>query len=80
MKLKLAVAAVAFAAIAPVANAAVEPSFNDNAPISATSTVRSGSTVKAAPQPSFNDNAPIAEAATSTAIAEGGQPAPSFNG
>ena len=82
MKLKLTAVAVAFAALAPVANASVQPSFNDNAPIAgAASTARSGVTVSA-PQPSFNDNAPIAAetAATGTLVSEGGNPAPSFNG
>jgi hypothetical protein len=84
MKLKLTAVAVALAALAPVANASVQPSFNDNAPIvGAASTIRSGVTVSV-PQPSFNDNAPvtaeIATPVTGTLVSEGGTPAPSFNG
>lgn len=81
MKLKLTAVAVAFAALAPVANASVQPSFNDNAPIvGAAPSTRPNVTVSA-PQPSFNDNAPIAETVvTGIMISEGGKPSPSFNG
>jgi hypothetical protein len=82
MKLKLTAVAIALATLAPVANASVQPSFNDNAPIvGAASSIRSGVTVSA-PQPSFNDNAPVAAetATTRTMISEGGTPSPSFNG
>lgn len=82
MKLKLTAVAVAFAALAPVANASVQPSFNDNAPISGAATSTRSNVTVTAPQPSFNDNAPIAAGttATGTMISEGGKPAPSFNG
>lgn len=80
MKLKLTAVAVAFAALAPVANASVQPSFNDNAPIGAASTARPSASGQAAPQPSFNDNAPVAAAISGALVAEAGIPQPSFNG
>jgi hypothetical protein len=79
MKLKLAAVALALSALAPVANATVQPSFNDNAPIEASTAVRSAATY-AGPQPSFNDNAPIAQGATGILVAGEGKPVPSFNG
>ena len=59
MKLKLAAVAVALAALAPVANAAVQnpqPSFNDSAAIEGTSPVvtRITTTAPQNPLPSFN--------------------------